>query len=59
MDDRYNILIADSYPDESKQLKEELQKQYNVMAIAENGEDAFSGILNLRPDLVIIDLMLP
>ena len=38
MDERYNVLIADSYPHESKQLKEELQKQYNVIAIAENGE---------------------
>ena len=27
MDERYNVLIADSYPHESKQLKEELQKQ--------------------------------
>ena len=36
MDERYNVLIADSYPHESKQLKEELQKQYNVIAIAEN-----------------------
>ena len=59
MDERYNVLIADSYPHESKQLKEELQKQYNVIAIAENGEEALSGIISLKPDLVIVDLMLP
>ena len=59
MDERYKVLIADSYPHESKQLKEELQKQYNVIAIAENGEEALSGIISLKPDLVIVDLMLP
>lgn len=58
MDERYKILIADSYPEESKQLKDELQKQYNVISIKENGEDALSGIINLKPDLVIIDLLL-
>lgn len=59
MDERYKIVIADSCPDESKQLKEELQKQYDVIAIKEDGESAFSAIINLKPDLVIIDLMLP
>lgn len=59
MDEKYKILIADSYPEESRQLKEELEKHYHVMAIKEDGETALSGILNLKPDLVIIDLMLP
>lgn len=59
MDERYKILIADSCPDESKQLKDELQKQYDVISIKEDGEDAFHGIVDLKPDLVIIDLMLP
>lgn len=59
MDEKYKILIADSYPEESRQLKEELEKHYHVIAIKEDGETALSGILNLKPDLVIIDLMLP
>lgn len=59
MDEKYKILIADSYPEESRQLKEELEKHYHVIAIKEDGEAALSGILNLKPDLVIIDLMLP
>ena len=59
MDERYRILIADSNPDESKQLKEELQAQYEVISVKEDGENALSGIISLKPDLVIIDLMLP
>ena len=59
MDERYKILIADNYPEESKQLKVELQKQYDVIAVEEDGEKALHAIMNLKPDIVIIDLMLP
>lgn len=59
MDERYKIVIADSNPEESKQLKDELQKQYDVISIKEDGKEALSEIINLKPDLVIIDLMLP
>lgn len=59
MEKKYKVLIADSYPEESKQLREELQKQYDVIAITEDGEEALLAIKKLKPDLVIIDLMLP
>lgn len=59
MDDKYKVLIADSYQEESRQLKEELEKVYDVIALTTDGESALAGILKLKPDLVIIDLMLP
>ena len=59
MEKKYKVLIADSNPEESKQLKEELQKQYDVIAVKEDGEEALLAITKLKPDLVIIDLMLP
>ena len=59
MDEKYKILIADSNPEESKQLKKELQKQYNVISVKQDGKEALSEIISLKPDLVIIDIMLP
>lgn len=59
MDERHRVLIADSYPDETQQLKNELSGRYEVISIRDNGEDALKDIINLEPDIVIIDLMLP
>ena len=59
MDERHRVLIADSYPDEAQQLKEALSGRYKVISVQMNGEDALKDIINLEPDIVIIDLMLP
>lgn len=56
MDERHRVLIADSYPDEAEQLKKELSGKYNV--IRDNGVDTLDDIIKLKPDLVVIDLML-
>ena len=59
MDERHRVLIADSYPDEAEQLKKELSGKYEVISVKDNGVDALDDIIKLKPDLVIIDLMLP
>lgn len=59
MDERHRVLIADSYPDEAQQLKDVLSGQYEVISVQNNGEDALRDIMNLSPDIVVIDLMLP
>lgn len=59
MDEKYKVLIADSYPDEVKELKNALSGHYDVISIRNNGEDALDDIIKLKPDIVIIDLMLP
>lgn len=59
MDERHRVLIADSYPDEAEQLKKELSGKYEVISVRDNGVDALDDIIKLKPDLVIIDLMLP
>lgn len=59
MDKKYKVLIADSYPDEVEELKNELSGKYDVISTRDNGEDALNDIIRLKPDIVIIDLMLP
>lgn len=59
MDERHRVLIADSYPDEAEQLKKELSGNYNVISVRDNGVDTLDDIIKLKPDLVVIDLMLP
>ena len=58
MDERHKVLIADSYPDEAEQLKKELSGKYNVISVRDNGVDTLDDIIKLKPDLVVIDLML-
>lgn len=58
MDERHRVLIADSYPDEAEQLKKELSGKYNVISVRDNGVDTLDDIIKLKPDLVVIDLML-
>ena len=57
-DERHRVLIADSYPDEAEQLKKELSGKYNVISVRDNGVDTLDDIIKLKPDLVVIDLML-
>lgn len=59
MDERHRVLIADSYPDEADQLKKELSGKYEVISVRDNGVDTLDDIIKLKPDLVVIDLMLP
>lgn len=59
MDERHRVLIADSYPDEAQQLKDGLSGRYEIISVQGNGEDAIKDIINLGPDIVVIDVMLP
>ena len=58
MAERHRVLIADRYPDEAEQLKKELSGKYNVISVRDNGVDTLDDIIKLKPDLVVIDLML-
>lgn len=53
-----DILIVEDNPDMQSFLRFLLQRYYNVY-IAENGEEGFEKAGELRPDLIVTDVMMP
>ncbi|MBQ6551701.1 MAG: response regulator transcription factor [Lachnospiraceae bacterium] len=54
----YRILIADDDPSIVRVIKEMLKDDYAVCS-AGNGEDALRMVRNEKPDLIILDVMMP
>lgn len=55
-----SIIIADDHPLILKGLNDFLlEKDYNVLASATNGKDAFQLIKDLEPDIAILDIRMP
>ncbi|WP_299222986.1 response regulator transcription factor [uncultured Psychroserpens sp.] len=55
-----SILIADDHPLILKGLKDFLiEKQFNVIASAKNGKEAFTLINAHKPDIAILDIQMP
>ncbi len=55
-----SIIIADDHPLILKGLNDFLmEKNYNVLASATNGKDAFQLIKDLEPDIAILDIRMP
>jgi len=53
------ILVVDNYPTNVKLLQVILKKNnYNVIS-ATNGKDALNLVKTLKPDLVLLDIMMP
>lgn len=55
------LLVADEFPlfrDGISRLCE-ASRQYRALAACDNGEDALAGILELRPDIALIDYHIP
>lgn len=59
MSEKYSVLIADNYSEEIRQLQEELSKKFDVVSANNDGIQAFDNIIQLHPDIVVLDLMLP
>jgi len=53
------ILIVDDEPDILKTMKFRLKKEGFDVTTAEKGEDALKAVSAHRPDLVLLDVMLP
>lgn len=58
METRKKILIVEDDNVLRNILSDHLSRNYEISQ-AEDGETGYSGILEFRPDLVILDLMLP
>lgn len=52
------VVIAEDEGDIRKLLKLYLEQEYRVISF-ENGEEALAGIQEVKPDLVILDILLP
>lgn len=59
MDKKLKVLVADSNETEAKRLANELSKRMEVIACVFDGVRALECICELKPDVVIIDIMLP
>lgn len=55
---RYTILLAEDNPEVRQYIKERLEPYFNILE-AENGAEAFDKAIELMPDLVISDIMMP
>ncbi len=53
------ILVADDEPALLRLMSFVLQKQGHVMLTATNGEEALQMVREQRPDLVVLDIMMP
>ncbi len=55
----YRILVVDDEPTLLRLMEFILAKQGHTMLVATNGEDALATIRSERPDLVLLDIMMP
>ena len=61
MSDKIKILIADDNYDFGMTLKNYLSndKDMEIIKIARDGEEAYSDILRLKPDVALLDVIMP
>jgi CheY-like chemotaxis protein len=53
------VLIVDDAADALEPLARYLQKKGHAVQVARDGKEALSGILDRKPDVVVLDLMMP
>ncbi|HEX7901895.1 MAG TPA: response regulator [Planctomycetota bacterium] len=53
------LLVVDDDPSAQRLIMEHLKGEPIVVAVAENGLEAFRRLESFRPDLIILDLMMP
>jgi DNA-binding NarL/FixJ family response regulator len=56
---RIRVLLADDHEDFLRQLRGELDPEFEVVGTAENGEAAINAIGRLDPDVLVIDISMP
>ncbi|MGE5465553.1 MAG: response regulator [Methanocella sp.] len=54
-----NILVVDDSPTDRQHLMDMLTKSGYHVATAENAEDAIARVKQLKPDLVLMDVVMP
>lgn len=61
MPDTITVLIADDHPIFRAGVRQSLEKQveFRIVGEADNGEEALSMMLDLKPDVAILDIQMP
>jgi diguanylate cyclase (GGDEF)-like protein len=54
-----SILVVDDDPDVARFIEVNLRSEGYEVAVASNGEEALDKALDLRPDLILLDVMMP
>ena len=58
-EDRPRVVVADDHPSVRLALGRVLQASCEVVANVSNGSEAVDAVIRLRPDILIVDLMMP
>lgn len=56
---KIRVLLADDHEAMRTRIRIELGEEFEIVAIAENGRAAVDAVLNLDPDVLLIDISLP
>jgi DNA-binding NarL/FixJ family response regulator len=56
---RIRVLLADDHEDFLRQLRGELDPEFEIVGTAENGEAAINATARLDPDVLVIDISMP
>ena len=61
MSDKIKVLIADDNYEFGMTLKNYLvnDEEMEIVGIARDGEEAYSGVLRLKPDVLLLDVIMP
>src|SRR5215471_271875 len=59
MDNRPLVLVADDEPQITKLVAMTLADEGFRVVTAKNGEEALNRVTNLRPDVVVLDIVMP
>ena len=61
MNDKIKVLIADDNYEFGMTLKNYLvnDEEMEIVGIARDGEEAYSGVLRLKPDVLLLDVIMP
>ena len=59
MNETNKILIADDEPDILEVIKYNLEKEGYIVILAENGAEALDKAISNKPDLILLDIMMP
>jgi len=59
LDHRPKVLVAEDHSLLAELCKKFLEAEFNVVAIVRNGRDLVRSALDLRPDVVVVDISMP
>lgn len=59
MEKKLNILIVDGDVSEAEELENELNREFDIVGTVFDGMKAVDEIIRKKPEVVLIDIMLP